>query len=163
MAKETVEVLIEGGKATAGPPIGPSLGPLKVNVGAVVKAINEKTAEFKGMQVPVKIIVDTETKEFEIKIGTPPASALIKKELGIEKAAHNPKTEVVGNLSVEQLIKITKMKWDDLTGKTLKERMKEIAGTCVSMGVQIDGKSAKEFIKELNEGKYDDAIKKHEQ
>ncbi len=162
MAKETIEVLIEGGKATAGPPIGPSLGPLKVNVGAVVKAINEKTAEFKGMQVPVKIIVDTETKEFEIKIGTPPASALIKKELGIETAAHNPKTEVVGNLSVEQLIKITKMKWDDLTGKTLKERMKEIAGTCVSMGVNIDGKRAKEFIKELNEGKYDEVIKKHE-
>jgi len=159
MGKEKVDILIEGGKATAGPPLGPALGPLGVNVGLVVKTINEKTADYKGMQVPVTVIVDTATKEFEIKIGTPPASALIKKELGIDTAAHNPLTEVVGNLSVEQLIKITKMKEDDLTGKTLKEKAKEIAGTYVSMGVNIDGKRAKEFLKDLEAGKYDNYFK----
>ena len=62
--KETVDALVEGGKASAGPPIGSSLGPLKVNVGQIVQQINAKTAAFKGMKVPVKIIVDTETKEF---------------------------------------------------------------------------------------------------
>ena len=65
MAKETIETLIEGGKASAAPPLGPALGPLKVNIGQVVADINKKTADFKGMKVPVKVIVDTKTKEFE--------------------------------------------------------------------------------------------------
>ncbi len=85
MAKETVEALVEGGKATAAPPLGPALGPKGVNIGQVVAEINKKTESFKGMQVPVKVIIDPDTKEFEITVGTPPASSLIKKETGIEK------------------------------------------------------------------------------
>ena len=108
MAKETVDVLIEGGKATAAPPLGPALGPKGVNIGEVVGKINEMTSEFKGMQVPVKVIIDTDTKGFEIKVGTPPASALIKKEAGVAKGAGNPKTEKVADLKIEQIIKISK-------------------------------------------------------
>ena len=79
---ETIEVLVEGGKASAGPPLGPALGPLGVNVMQVVNAINEKTKHFDGMKVPVKVIVDPKTKGFEIEVGTPPVTALILKELG---------------------------------------------------------------------------------
>ena len=82
---QTVDALVEGGKASAAPPLGPALGPLGVNIGQVVAEINKKTADFKGMQVPVKVIIDTDTKEFEIKIGTPPAAELIKQEAGIKK------------------------------------------------------------------------------
>ena len=82
---ETIEALVDGGKASAGPPLGPALGPLGVNIGAIVGEINNKTKNFDGMKVPVKIIVDEKTKEFTITIGTPPTSALILKELGIEK------------------------------------------------------------------------------
>ncbi|MFT4313232.1 MAG: 50S ribosomal protein L11, partial [Candidatus Woesearchaeota archaeon] len=71
MGKKSVDVLIQGGKATAAPPLGPALGPLKVNIGAVVGEINKKTADFAGMQVPVKVTVDEDTKEFETTIGTP--------------------------------------------------------------------------------------------
>ena len=71
MAKETIEVLIEGGKATAAPPLGPALGPMGVNIGQVVSDINSKTQSFKGMQVPVKVIIDTDTKGYKISIGTP--------------------------------------------------------------------------------------------
>src|SRR4030067_3223257 len=85
MGKVTVEAMVDGGKATAGPPIGNQLGPLKVNTMQIVKEINEKTKELSGMKVPVKIIVDTETKKYSIAVGTPPISALIKKELKIEK------------------------------------------------------------------------------
>jgi len=158
MPKKTVEVLVEGGKATAAPPLGPALGPLGVNIGQVVAEINKKTASFKGMQVPVKVEVDTETKEFTISVGTPPASELIKKEAGVEKGSSNPQEDFVGNLVIEQVIKIAKMKEDSLTGKTLKEKVKEIIGTCDSMGIMVEGVPAREALKLIDEGKFDKEI-----
>ena len=159
MAKEKVSVQIEGGKATAAPPLGPALGPLKVNIGQVVAEINKKTAALAGMQVPVTVTVDTETKAFEISVGTPPASALIKKEAGIEKGAGNPLAEKVADLKMEQIIKIALTKQDSLLGKTLKDKCKEIVGTCQSMGIMVEGKAAPEAIVEINEGMYDQKIK----
>ncbi|MBW2979776.1 50S ribosomal protein L11 [Candidatus Woesearchaeota archaeon] len=158
MPKKTVEVLVEGGKATAAPPLGPALGPLGVNIGQVVAEINKKTVSFKGMQVPVKVEVDTETKEFTISVGTPPASELIKKEAGVEKGSSNPQEDFVGNLVIEQVIKIAKMKEDSLTGKTLKEKVKEIIGTCDSMGIMVEGVQAREALKLVDEGKFDKEI-----
>ena len=90
MPEDTVEVLVEGGSATPGPPLGPAIGPLGINMMQVVEEINNKTADFKGMKVPVKIIVDSSTKEFEIEIGTPPTTALVMDELNIEKGSHEP-------------------------------------------------------------------------
>ncbi len=158
MAKETVEVLVAGGKATAAPPLGPALGPKGVNIGKVVADINKKTADFKGMQVPVKVIIDTDTKEYEIKIGTPPAAELIKKEAGIAKASGNPKKDLVADLKLEQIMKIANMKQDALLGKDMKARVKEIAGTARSMGIMVEEKRVEQFIKEINEGKYDKEI-----
>lgn len=155
MAKEKVEVMITGGKATAAPPLGPALGPLKVNIGQVVGDINAKTKDFAGMQVPVTVEVDTETKEYTIAIGTPPASALIKQELGIKKAAGNPLTDVVGDLSLDQVNKIARMKEDALYGKNPKMRAREIIGSCQSMGVTIEGRKAQDMLKEIAEGKHD--------
>ena len=152
MAKETVETLIEGGKASAAPPLGPALGPLGVNIGQVVTEINKKTGDFKGMKVPVKVTVDTETKDFEIKIGTPPASALIKKEAGIAKASGRPTVDFVADLKIEQIIKVANMKADSLLGKDNFSRVKEICGTCRAMGVMVEGKIADETIKDINEG-----------
>jgi len=159
MAKDTVEILIEGGKATAAPPLGPALGPKGVNIGQVIAEINKKTASFKGMQVPVKVIIDDKTKEFEIKIGTPPASALIKKEAGIQKASGSPKKDLVADLKIEQIIKIAKMKEDALLGVGLKAKVKEVAGTCRSMGIMIEEMRVEDFIKVLEEGKFDSEIK----
>ncbi len=158
MSKETVEVLVEGGKATAAPPLGPALGPLGVNIGKVVADINKKTASFKGLQVPVKVIVDTDTKEYTITIGTPPTSQLIKKEAELDKGSSNPKDEKVADLKIEQVIKIAKMKEDSLTGKTLKDKVKEVIGTAGSMGVMVEGRDFKEALKAVNEGKFDSEI-----
>lgn len=157
--KQTVDVMISGGKATAAPPLGPALGPLKVNIGQVVAEINKKTADFAGMQVPVKVTVDTDTKEFEISIGTPPVSALVKQEANVKKGSGNPKTEFVGNLTVEQAIKVAGMKSDALLGKTLKNRVKEIAGTADSIGITVDGKKASQFIADVNAGQYNEQLK----
>jgi len=159
MAKQTVETLIEGGKATAAPPLGPALGPTGVNIGQVVTEINKKTADMKGMQVPVKVTIDTETKEFSIEIGTPPATALIKKEAGVEKGSGNPLTDKVADLLIEQIIKIAKIKEDVLLGATLKSKVKEIVGTCQSMGILVEGMPARDALNAIDEGTFDAKIK----
>ena len=157
--KQTVSVLVDGGKASAGPPLGPALGPLGVNIGKVVSAINEKTKDFEGMKVPVKIHVDPATKEFEIEVGIPPTTALIKKELGIEKGAKEPGAENVGNLTMEQVVKIARMKRQDMIASSLKSAAKEVIGTCVTMGITIEGKSPKEVQKEIDNKVYDELFK----
>ena len=155
MAKDTVEVLIEGGSATPGPPLGPAIGPFGINMMQVVEQINEKSADFKGMKVPVKITIDSGTKEFDIEIGTPPTTALIMDELKIEKGSHEPGTEVAADLSVEQAFKIARMKFDSLLANEYKHGTKEVMGTCVSMGITVDGKDPRDAQKALDAGDYD--------
>jgi len=163
MPEKTLKFLIQGGEATAGPPIGPALGPLGVNVLQVVEEINRKTSEFKGMRVPVEVVIDTDTKKFEVRVGTPTTVALIVKEAGIEKGSSQPNREFVGNLSMEQVIKIAKLKMPDMRAKTLKAAVKQVLGTCLSMGVTVEGKRAKEVIREVDAGAYDELIKKAEE
>lgn len=158
MATESVDVLVEGGKATAAPPLGPALGPLGVNIGQVVSDINKKTADFKGMKVPVKVTVDKETKTFTISVGTPPSANLIMKEAGVEKGAANPLAEKIADLRIEQIIKIAKMKQDALLGKDNFARVKEICGTCNSMGILVEGKPARDTIADIDKGLFKDKI-----
>jgi len=159
-AKKVVEALVAGGQATAGPPLGPALGPLGVNVLAIVNKINEVTKNYSGMKVPVKVIVDTETKEFEVTVGTPTTSALIVSELKIEKGSGSPKAQKVGNLSMEQVVRIAEMKQAELLSANLKAAVKEVLGSCVSMGVTVDGKDPKEVQKEIDEGKHNTELEK---
>ncbi len=158
MAKQTVDTMVAGGKASAAPPLGPALGPLGVPINLVIAKINEKTKAFAGMQVPVKVIVDTDTKEFEITVGTPPTSELLKKEAGIEKGAANPLREKVADLKIEQVIKVSMMKQDALSGKDAVARVKEVVGTCDSMGLLVEGKRAKDTIKDIAAGAFRDKI-----
>ncbi len=147
---QVVEVLVEGGKATPGPPLGPALGPLGINVAQVVKVINEKTKAYQGMQVPVRVEVDPKTKEFTVTVGTPPTTALIKKELGVEKGAGN-REKVVGNLTIDQIIKIARMKHDNTLSYDLRGTVLEVLGTCVSIGVTVEGKDPREVQKLIKE------------
>ncbi len=149
-----IKIMVNGGKANAGPPLGPALAPMGVNIGAVVDKINEATASFDGMQVPVTVTINA-NKTFDIKVGLPPTSALIKKEINAKKGAANPKTDVIGNLTIEQVRKVVGMKKDSLNSTEDKAMAKEIIGTCDSMGVHVEGMRAKKAIKELNKGKYD--------
>ena len=150
---EVVEVLVAGGKATAGPPLGPALGPLGINVKAVVDEINKKTGSFNGMQVPVKIVVDAK-KTFTVTVGIPPVTALIKKEAGIEKGSAEPNVKLVGNLPIEAAVRIASMKLENMLSYELKTAVKEVIGTCVSMGVTVDGKRPKEVLAAIADGKY---------
>jgi len=152
---ETIEALVEGGKASAGPPLGPALGPMGVNIMQIINTINDKTKSFEGMKVPVKVIIDPKTKDFEIEVGTPPAASLILNEIGVEKGSGAPSTHKIGNLTVDQAIKVAKMKYDNLLGKEIKQKTKEIIGTCVTMGVTVEGKKPQETQKAIDEGEYD--------
>jgi len=151
---ETVDVLVDGGKATAAPPIGPMLSPLGLNVGEVVKQINEKTKSFDGMQVPVKIIVDPATKKFSISVGTPPVSAMLKRELKVQKLAtvsEDKKRNMAGSVSLDVVVNIAKSK-DSIRGP-LKSKVKQVLGTCLSCGVLVNDRDPREIIKEIDEGK----------
>jgi len=153
--KKTVELLVAGGQANAGPPLGPALGPLGVNVMAIVNRINELTKDYAGMKVPVKVLVDPDTKQFDVTIGTPTVSALIVSELKIEKGSGTPSTQKVGNLTINQVMRIAKMKRPELLARNLKTATKEILGACISMGVTAEGKDPREVQREIDEGKYD--------
>ena len=152
-----VEALVSGGSATPGPPLGPSLGPLGVNVKAIIDKINEQTAAFKGMQVPIKVIVD-DKKQFTIQVGTPPTSALIIKEAGIEKGSGTPNTQTVGNITAKQAVKIARMKKNDTLAKSLKNCVKEVVGSCVPLGVTFEGLKPKDAIVAINSGKFDSEL-----
>jgi large subunit ribosomal protein L11 len=125
-----------------------------------VNKINEVTQDYAGMKVPVKVVVNTEDKTFEVTVGTPTASALIVSEAKIEKGSGTPKTQKVGNLSMEQIVRIVKLKQAELLSTNIKAAVKEILGTCVSMGVTVEDKDPREVQKEVDEGKYDTALEK---
>lgn len=158
MPEKNVRFLIPGGEANAGPPIGPALGPLGVNVLQIVEEINRVTSEFKGMRVPVEVTVNTDTKEFRVVVGTPTTTALIVKEAGVEKGAKMPGKEQVGQLSLEQVVRIAKIKMSDMRAKSLKSAVKQVLGTCLSMGIIVDGKNPREVIKEIDSGIHNDKL-----
>jgi len=149
-----IRALVNGGKATAGPPLGPALGPLGVNVIAIVNKINEVTESYPGMKVPVKILVNPENKEFKVEVGVPTTAALIVKEVGIEKGSAAPNTEKVGDLSMQQIIEISKIKMQSMLAKDLRSATKEVLGSCVSIGVTIEGKDPKKIQKDIDDGNF---------
>ena len=150
--KISVEAWVAGGRATAGPPLGPSLGPLGVNVGAIIIEINRLTKDFSGMRVPVSVIVDTETKQFEVKVGTPTTAALLAKEASIEKGSAGGWKQPVSDLPMAKVVSVSKARMASSKRKDLKGHVLQTLGTCVSMGITVDGKSPKEVIGMMKSG-----------
>lgn len=157
--KKSVSALVSGGEASAGPPLGPALGPMGVNVLQVVNMINDKTKDFPGMKVPVKVEVDSESKKFTVEVGIPPTAALVSKEAGITKGSGAAGTNFAGNITMASAVKIAKMKIDNSYAKDLKSAVKEVIGSCVSSGVKVEEKPAKEVFSDISAGKYDELLK----
>ena len=146
-----LKVIVPGGKATPGPPLGPAVAPLGVNVGQLVAKLNEKTKAFDGVEVPVKIIVKAD-KTFELEIGSPAVPALLKKEMGIDKGA-GTRESACGDVSMDQVIKVAKMKKDALMANSDIALVNQVLGTCVSMGATVEGKKPQQIQKEILDGK----------
>jgi len=156
---QKISSLVTGGKASAGPPLGPALGPMGVNIMEVINAINEKTKDFEGMKVPVIVSVDTDTKKWDIEIGIPSSAALLLKETGIQKGSGTSGTDWVGDIKMDGIVKVAKTKLENSYSDSLKSVAKEIIGTCLCLGIKVEGKSPKEFTAEINAGKWDEQLK----
>ena len=155
-----ISLLVEGGNMAPGPALAQKLGPMGINMGKVISEVNKATASFKGIKVPVELDVDSSTKDFKIKIKSPPVAELIKKEIGLEKGAGDHKKVLVGNMAIEQVISVANTKLPEMLEKDLKAAVKTVIGSCVSLGILVENKPAKEIAKEVEEGKYDSEIKK---
>ncbi|QIB74869.1 50S ribosomal protein L11 [Halogeometricum borinquense] len=153
----TIEVLVPGGEANPGPPLGPELGPTPVNVQDVVQEINDETAAFDGMEVPVTVEYDDDGS-FSIEVGVPPTAELIKDEAGFETGSGEPQKNFVADLSFDQVKKIAEQKSSDLLSYDTKNAAKEVVGTCTSLGVTIEGNDPREFKERIDDGEYDDQL-----
>jgi len=158
MVQKTFNFIVSGGEATGGPPIGPAMGPLGVNIMAVVNRINELTAEYNGTKVPVDVTIDTDTREFVVEVGMLSTYALVTQALGLSKGSSMPNTDYVGDLSFDQLVEVARRKREGLLAASLKAAVKEVLGTCLSIGVTVEGKPAKEVQAQVMQGAYDESI-----
>jgi len=153
-----IKILVEGAEMKPGPALSQKLGPVGINIGQVIKKVNEATKDFKGMKVPVELDVDANTKEFDVRVFSPPVSELLKKEVGIEKGSGMQDKIKMANASIEQIIGVAKSKLPELLCKDLKAAVKTVVGSCVSLGILIENKKPTEIEIEIDEGKYDKEI-----
>jgi large subunit ribosomal protein L11 len=131
-----VKLQVPAGKATPAPPVGPALGPHGVSAPQFVQQFNDRTKNLEpGLIIPVVITIYAD-KTFDFILKTPPASVLIKKELGLASASKEPHKIKVGTLTKAQLKKIAEIKMPDLNANDLEAAMKIVAGTARSMGVE---------------------------
>lgn len=161
-ALKVVNLKIKGGEASE-KQLGPTISQLGLDVKEVVEEINRKTKKFEGMEVKVKLIVDEETKEYEIEIKPPTTTELLLKAVGASKPSGDPMHQKIGDLSFEKIVEIAIMKKPDLLAKSLKAAVKTILGSARSIGITVDGRDPKQVVREVEEGLYDAVLAKYEE
>lgn len=140
MAKKVmaqIKLQCPAGQATPSPPVGPALGQHGVNIMEFCKAFNARTSNMEpGMVIPVVITVFVD-RSFTFITKTPPSAVLLKQAAGIAKAASNPKTDKVGQVTMKQVEEIATLKMPDLNAVDLEGAKKIIMGTARSMGIEV--------------------------
>ncbi|MBK5253595.1 MAG: 50S ribosomal protein L11 [Peptostreptococcaceae bacterium] len=140
MAKKVdgyIKLQISAGAATPAPPVGPALGQKSVNIMDFCKQFNAKTADQKGMLIPVVITVYAD-RSFTFICKTPPASILLKKAAGLETASGEPNKTKVATITRAQAEEIAKTKMPDLNASSLDSATEMIKGTARSMGIIVE-------------------------
>ncbi len=135
--KAIVKMQLQAGQANPAPPVGTALGPHGIQLMEFCKQFNEATKDKAGFVIPV-IVTIYEDRSFTFVTKTPPASNLIKKELGIERGSSEPNKTKVGKIKKEQLKKIAEVKMKDLNAKDMEAAINIIAGTARNMGVEVE-------------------------
>ena len=131
-----VKLQLPAGKATAGPPVGSTLGPHGINIPAFTKEFNEKTQAQAGLIIPVVITIYTD-RSFTFVLKTPPVAVLVKKALGIESGSANPRKNKVASITKAQIREIAETKMPDLNASSVESAMSMVEGTCKSMGITV--------------------------
>ncbi len=163
MAKiRMVTLKVKGGQAKPQPPLTTALEPLGLDVNEVVNKINEATKKYKGFEVKVKIIVDEETKKYDIRVKPPTTTELLLKAVGASQPSGDPAHHKIGDLPFEKIVEIAILKKPDLLAKSLKAAVKTILGSARSIGITVDGKDPKQVTREVDEGLYDAILSRYE-
>ncbi len=132
-----IKLLIEAGKASPSPPVGPALGQRGVNIMEFCKAFNAQTSSSEGL-LPVTVTVYSD-RSFDLQIKTPPTSYLLKKAAGIEKGSGTTPRTKAGRITEEQAREIAQRKLEDLNTDEIDAALMVVRGTARSMGIDIEG------------------------
>src|ERR1700712_6069016 len=139
MAKKVIgnlKLRIPAGRATAGPPVGSILGQWGLNMMDFINPFNDATKDLMGKDVIVHIQV-FEDRSFTWNSLGQPVDDLIREAAGIKKGSAKPHTDKVGTITRAQLEVIAEIKKDQLNAIDVDGRVKVIAGTARSMGVEV--------------------------
>jgi large subunit ribosomal protein L11 len=153
-----IKLIVDGGAMKPCPAVAQQLGPMGINLGKVIEDVNKETAGFKGVKVPVELDVDAKSKNYTIKVFSPPTAELIKKELKLEKASGEAGKNFAGNIAFEKIVGIAKTKMPNLLARDMRNAVKLVLGSCTSLGVLVDSKTAIEIGEDVNAGKYENQI-----
>ena len=139
-----IKLQIPAGQANPAPPVGPALGQAGVNIMEFCKQFNAATQGIKpGTPLPVVITVKTSDRTFSYVVKQPPASALIKEELGLKSGSGKPNQVKVGKITRDQLKSIAEKKMPDLNANgDIEAAIAIIAGTAKSMGITVEEEEA---------------------
>lgn len=163
MGLRVVTIKVRGGEAKPEPPLATALSQSGLDVNNIVEQINKATEKFKGYEVKVKIIIDTDTKEYDIEVKPPTTTELLLKAAGASEPSGDPMHKKIGDLSFEKIVEIAILKKPDLLAKSLKAAVKTILGSARSIGITVDGKDPKQVTREIEEGVYDAILAKYEE
>ena len=162
MPWKVIRSKVQGGKASPSPPLGPSISQYGLSVNEVINKINELTKKFEGLEVTVNIYVNTETKEYRVEVKSPTTTSLLLKLAGASSPSGDPAHQKVGDLSLEDIVKVAIMKKNGLTAKSLKAAVKTILSSAATIGITVNGKEAKDVVREVEDGMHDELLLKYE-
>lgn len=160
---KVIKVQVEGGKASSTPPLGPALSDAELNVNEVIEKINRMTEEYKGYTLTVKIIVDLDSKSYNIELELPTVTSLLLAAAKASAPSGDSMHKKIGNISIEDVSRIAILKKPELNTKNLKAAIKMILSSARSIGLTVENKDPKDVMKDVDRGVYDEIIKKYEE
>lgn len=159
---KVVKMQIKGGEAKPEPPLGPAIADAGLNVAEVIDRINKITEKYRGYILTVKLIIDLDSKNYDIQLELPTITSLLLNIANVSEPSGDPMHKKVGNIKLEDVVKIAILKKPELTAKSLKGAIKTVLGSARSIGITVEGKDPKEVSRDIDRGVYDDILKKYE-
>ena len=159
---KAVRLRVKGGRTTPAPPLGPTLSQYGLPVDRVVAEINELTKPYEDMEVTVVVLVDEATGRYRVDVVSPTTSSLLLKFAGVQEPSGDPAHKIIGNVSLEDAIRVAITKKLELNAKTLKAAVKSVISTARTIGLRVNGKDPKEVLKEIDAGLHDELFRRYE-